>query len=107
MFTDPAFIEKLSNRKRTNVTYSDFGKSLGREDNLVYHISDGFNLNKRKGDETYMEQYLAIQLALKEHKYRHLQGQVTRDAQDNVEALRQARKKRSQNEDDSEIGSTL
>lgn len=53
--TDPAFIEKLAHRKRTNVTYADFAKSQGREDNLVYHISDGYNLNQRKGDETYME----------------------------------------------------
>ena len=78
--TDPAFIENLSNYKRSNVAYNDFSKNKGREDNLVYHISDGFNLNKRRDDETFMEGYLAMQLARKEHKYRKLQSQVTKDA---------------------------
>ena len=44
---------------------------------------------------------------MKEHKYRHLQSQVTRDAQDNVEARRHAKKQNSENNDESEIGSTL
>ena len=58
--TDPAFMEKLAHHKRSDVMYADFGKTRGREDNLVYHISDGYNLNRRREDETYMEQYLAI-----------------------------------------------
>ena len=72
---------------------------------MVYHISDGYNLNKRE-DETYMDQYLALQLAQKEHKYRHLQAKITSDAQDNVEQRRKARLK-SQAEDDSELGSSI
>ena len=57
--TDPAFIEKLAHFKRSNICYGNFAKNKGREDNLLYHISDGFNLNKRE-DETYMDKYLAI-----------------------------------------------
>ena len=53
--TDAAFIEKLAHHKRSNVMYADFGKTRGREDTLVYHISDGYNLNRRKEDETYMD----------------------------------------------------
>ena len=89
--TDPAFHDKLSHRKRTNVSFVNFGRNLGR-DNKLYHISDGYNLNKRE-DETYMDQFLALQLAQKEHKYRHLQQKITSDAQENVEQARKARLK--------------
>ena len=70
--TDAAFIENLSTYKRSNVAFGDFAKNKGREDNLMYHISDGFNLNKTREDQTYMDMYIAIQLAKKEHKYRNL-----------------------------------
>ena len=56
--TDPAFQDTLSHRKRTNLSYVNFGRNQGR-DNKVYHISDGYNLNRRE-DETYMDQYLAL-----------------------------------------------
>jgi hypothetical protein len=37
--------EKLGHRGRSNISYCDFGKSKGR-DNVMYDISDGFNLRK-------------------------------------------------------------
>jgi len=76
--TDAAFFEKLSHRKRTNVSYVDFAKNKGR-DNKMYHISDGYNLNTRE-DQTRMEVALAMKIALKEHNYKSLQRKVTRGA---------------------------
>ena len=80
--TDGSFFEKLAHHKRTNVTYSNFAKSRGR-DNSMYHLSDGYNLNKRE-DDTFMDQCIALRLAQKEHAYRNLQDKVTRDAQENA-----------------------
>ena len=73
--TDPAFIEKLSHRKRSNVTYANFAKNSGR-DNLMYHLSDGYNLNAKKDEETFMDNYLAFRLAQKKHEYVNLQQMI-------------------------------
>ena len=63
--TDPAHMEKLAHHKRSNVTYVDFGKGLGRN-NVMYHLSDGYNLEKRE-DATYMDTIMAMKLAQKGH----------------------------------------
>ena len=46
-------MEKLAHHKRSNVSYCNFDRNRGR-DNLVYHISDGYNLNKKE-DRTLMD----------------------------------------------------
>ena len=84
--TDSAFFEKLSHHKRTNISYVNFVKNKGR-DNKMYHLSDGYNLNPKE-DRTHFQEALAIQLAMKEHEYKELQINVTRDAQAAAEAAR-------------------
>ena len=61
--TDPAFYDKLSHKKRSDVCFNDFAKKPGREDNFVYNISEGYNLRGKKGEETNFEKILALKLA--------------------------------------------
>ncbi len=35
----------------------------------MYHISDGYNLNGSKEEDTFLDNYLAAHLAKKEHDY--------------------------------------
>ena len=79
---DAAHMEKLAHHKRSNVTYSNFSKSLGRN-NKMYHLSDGYNLEKRE-DDTYMDTIMAMKLAQKQHQFKQLQSKVTKDAIDRV-----------------------
>ena len=64
--TDAAFQEKLAHKKRSNVTYSDFARNQGR-DNKMYHLSDGYNLNKKE-DETVMDECVTMLLYAKQRK---------------------------------------
>eukprot|EP00354_Favella_ehrenbergii_P006216 CAMPEP_0170456052 /NCGR_PEP_ID=MMETSP0123-20130129/3818_1 /TAXON_ID=182087 /ORGANISM="Favella ehrenbergii, Strain Fehren 1" /LENGTH=65 /DNA_ID=CAMNT_0010719407 /DNA_START=1092 /DNA_END=1289 /DNA_ORIENTATION=+ len=61
--TDPAFYEKLGHKKRTDVCFNDFSRRPGREDNLVYNISDGYNLKGKRDEETHFDAMLAMKLA--------------------------------------------
>ena len=56
--------------------FADFGKRRGRGDNLMYHISDGFNLNGKSDEETHFDKYLTLKLAQKRHEYHLLQQGV-------------------------------
>ena len=42
---DAGFQEKLAHRRRTNVSFTNFDRTRGR-DNSMYYISDGYNLQK-------------------------------------------------------------
>ena len=65
--TDAAYMEKLSHKKRTDFSLADFAKTRGR-DNKMYHLTDGFNLNKKE-DNPVMDEYVSMLLYAKQRKY--------------------------------------
>ena len=103
--TDPTFHDKLSTKKRSDVCFNDFLKRPGREDNFVYNISEGFNLKRRKDEETYFDRLLAVKLAQKEHQYRGLQSHITKAACANIAKANEEIPSRK--DDDSDPGSQL
>jgi len=42
----------------------------------MYHLSDGYNLNGKKDEETFLDNYLAFRLAQKKHEYVNLQQMI-------------------------------
>ena len=57
---DAGFQEKLAHRRRTNVSFTNFDRTRGR-DNSMYYISDGYNLSK-PAPPTEFDRFLQMKL---------------------------------------------